>query len=153
LIKELYGEIFTFKGAARGKIFKYLEKKINNITDFKNALRYNGYNLNNEDFPDDPSKNNAGFGISSRYDLDSMKHLSGGVDCKISNSDMVSKISAAIISGPTTDNNPNLPMFEWSSAKIDVKHKGVPEKFNFGWYLASPDNIEDNTLNDIFNFS
>ncbi len=46
-------------------------------------MRYNGYNLNNPDFPNDPSRKNAGYGISSRYDLDSEFNLSGGVDCKV----------------------------------------------------------------------
>ena len=45
-------------------------------------MRYNGYKLNKSDFPDDPSNNNPGFGISSRYDLDKEYNLSGAIDCK-----------------------------------------------------------------------
>jgi len=56
---------------------------VKNFKDFKNVLRYNGYKLNNSEFPDDPSYKNAGFGISSRYDLDQEFNLSGGTDCKV----------------------------------------------------------------------
>jgi hypothetical protein len=81
-----------------------------------------------------------------------MKNISGGVDCKFTNFDLISKMSSAIISGPSTENNPNLPIFEWTSELKSLKHKGLPEKFDFGWYLASPENIKDNNLQDKFNF-
>ncbi len=50
----------------------------------KKIMRYNGYNLQQSDFPEDPSKLNGGAGISARFDLSMFFNLSGGVDCKVS---------------------------------------------------------------------
>lgn len=85
LIKQLYGDAFSFEGSARGKIFNKLESTVKDLNSLKDILRYNGYKQDNEDFPDDPSKTNPSVGISSRYDLEKKEFniLTGGIDCKV----------------------------------------------------------------------
>jgi len=82
-VRELYGDVFSSQGSERAKIFKKLHKNVKTLKDFKNVLRYNGFNLNRKDFSEDPSNLNPGYGISSRYDLDEEFNLSGGIDCKV----------------------------------------------------------------------
>jgi hypothetical protein len=81
-----------------------------------------------------------------------MFHLSGGVDCKVVNSDLMSKLSSIIISGPTIDNNPNLTVFDWKNQSSKLKHRGLPDRYEFGWYLASPNHLKNNSLDDKYNF-
>ena len=155
LIKELYGDIFTFKGAQRGKIFKRMEKGVKNFRNFKNVMRYNGYKLNLQYFQDDPSNNSPGHGISSRFDLEEreLNNLSGGIDCKLTNSELASKLTSVIQSGPTTENNENLPVFDWNNFKDrDQRIVGLPQKYDFSWILASPENIKFNRK-DNYEFS
>jgi hypothetical protein len=155
LIKNLYGDIFTYQGAKRGKIFQHLEKGIKNLLDFKNVLRYNGYKKTDSMFPNDPSQNNAGHGISARFDLGEKGNLnlSGGIDCKVINSELISNLSTLMVSGPTTENNENLKVFKWSDFDdLDIKHTGLPDKYDFKWLLASPDNIKYNKKNDLYEF-
>jgi hypothetical protein len=153
LVRELYGEYLTSKGQERAKIFKFLNKNVKNFKDFKNVMRYNGFKLNRKDFPDDPSNNNPGFGISSRYDLDKEYYLSGGIDCKITNDKLVSDLSSAIISGPTNENNENLSTFSWDNVdRNTVSTIGLPNKYDFKWLLANPKNIRENNDDDNYEF-
>jgi hypothetical protein len=147
LINELYGDMFTYKGAMRGKIFKRFEPGIRNFRQFKNVMRYNGYKQKLEDFQDDPSVTSPGHGISARFDLEKfdMNNLSGGLDCKLTNSQLISNLTSIIQSGPTLENNENLPIFDWSAwGDLDLAHVGVPDKFNFPWLLENPDIIKSN---------
>ena len=124
-----------------------------NFKDFKNVMRYNGYKLNKSDFPDDPSNNNPGFGISSRYDLDKEYNLSGAIDCKITNNNLINDLSSAVIAGPTNENNENLTTFSWD--KIDKKTVsilGLPNTYDFKWILANPNTMRNNDINDNFSF-
>ena len=97
----------------------------------------------------DPSK-----GISSRSDLGPFEHLSGGIDTKVTNEELVLKMTAIAISGPTTENNKNLPVFDFN--KVDnhkrIKREGVPQKFDFPYVLMSPKTICCDSQNDLYNF-
>lgn len=104
--------------------------------------------MNRKDFPDDPSNTNPGVGISSRSDLSLFKHYSGGVDAKVSDYDHAIKLKAVAISGPTNENNPNLPTFTWKNVS-SVKHEGLPEKYDFPWVLMSPETLRGESK-DIF---
>lgn len=157
LIKSLYGDTFSFQESSRGKIFKHLEGGVKNFTNFKNVLRYNGFKDESSEasFPDDPSRSNPGHGISARFDLEDkeLNNLSGAIDCKLTNSDMIQKVTSVIVSGPTTENNPNLVPFDWDDYKdLDIRHVGLPQKYNFKWLMASPKNIKENKDNDIYEF-
>ncbi len=111
---------------------------------FKDAMRYNGYH-HKSSINDDPSYKNPSHAISSRFDINGkMVNLSGGIDCKLTNSNMVEELKSLIISGPTTENNPNLKPFKWGNFKsMDIKHEGMPEEYNFKWLLASPQMLKE----------
>lgn len=116
-------------------------------------MRYNGYKLNRSDFPDDPSNSNPGFGISARYDLDKEFYLSGGIDSKITNNLLIEELSSLIISGPTNENNENLPTFNWDKVdKSTISITGLPDKYDFKWLLANPKTMKNNEINDIYEF-
>ena len=140
LINELYGGVFDYKGANRGKIFHKLQNRVKDLNSLRYILRYNGYQNKKTDFPDDPSKNSPGSGIAARYDLAKIfKNLSGAIDCKLTNYELASKMTAIAITGPTTDDNPNLKPFKWEDYKsLNIKHDGVPEIFVFPWIYTSP---------------
>ena len=66
---------------------------------------------------------------------------------------MIQKLSSVIISGPTNENNENLPTFRWKdSDKKELSIDGLPEKYDFSWLLANPENIKNNNKNDTFIF-
>lgn len=102
----------------------------------------------------DPSSRDPSHGISSRSDLSRLFNLSGGVDTKVTNEDLVFKMSAVAISGPTTDNNPNLPVFEWKTADPQhlLKRVGVPEKFDFPYILVNPKTLASGNVDDVYVF-
>ena len=151
LINHLYGSNFDYDGANRGKIFHSLQNDVKDLESLKNILRYNGYKKNA--FKDDPSNDDPSHGISARFDLSNkMKNLSGGVDCKITNYELAKKLTCIAISGPTNDNNENLPPFEWSKTTTKEQRKGVPEKFNFPYVIMSPKTLCCDNENDIHKF-
>ena len=150
LITNLYGKNFSYDGAQRGKIFLNLYKTVTDLKTLKDILRYNGFK-NKSNF-EDPSYNDPSHGISSRSDLSIMANLSGGIDTKVTNFEMTMKMTAVAISGPTTDNNSNLPVFNWSSQDPDIKRVGVPESFNFPYILVSPKTICCENESDVFKF-
>ena len=143
----------TSKGQERAKIFKFLNKNVKNFKDFKDVMRYNGYKLNRDDFPDDPSNKNPGFGISSRYDLDKEYYLSGAIDCKITNDKLMNNLSSAVIAGPTNENNENLTTFTWDKVdKSTVSIIGLPNTYDFKWLLANAKTIRSEDIDDKFEF-
>jgi hypothetical protein len=118
----------------------------------KGVLRWNGFRKASG-FKD-PSTKDPSKGISSRSDLSTLFNLSGGVDTKVTNEDLVFKMSAIAISGPTTDNNDKLRVFDWKVAdpKNLIQRTGVPEKFNFPYILVSPQTLCCDNKNDIYDF-
>jgi hypothetical protein len=151
LISELYGGLFDYKGANRGKIFHKLQSKVKDMASLKYILRYNGYQLRNPEFPDDPSNNNPGAAIAARYDLAKVfKNLSGAIDCKLTNFELAMKMIAIVIAGPTFDDNPNLKPFDWDEYKsLNIAHEGLPKTFKFPWIYTSPKHLCCNN-NDIY---
>ena len=154
LINQLYGGIFDYQCAARGKIFHNLQSKVKDLKSLKFILRYNGFRKNNPEFPDDPSKISPGNSIAARYDLGEMfTNLSGAIDCKITNFHFAMKMTAIAIAGPTADDNPNLSIFDWNKyISKNILHDGVPQKFNFPWIYTSPNHLCCNN-NDVFNWN
>ncbi len=143
LINELYGGIFDYKGANRGKIFQKLQGNVKDLKSLKHILRYNGFHNKNPQFPNDPSFNSPGHAIAARYDLsNAFKNLSGAIDCKITNYSFAMKMKALAIAGPTYDDNPNIKPFDWKDHKsLNITHEGVPEKFTFPWIITSPKHL------------
>jgi hypothetical protein len=67
---------------------------------------------------------------------------------------LINSISSVVISGPTTENNINLKVFNWEDYKDrNIRHEGLPDKYNFKWILASPNNIKNESLNDLYIFN
>ena len=151
LINHLYGGMFDYKGAARGKIFHQLQNKVKDLKSLKSILRYNGFNNDNPQFRDDPSKKNPGSGISARYDLARVfSNLSGGIDCKLTNFKFAMDMVAIAISGPTNEDNRNLKTFDWKDYdSLKILHDGVPQRFDFPWIYTSPNHLCCNN-NDIY---
>jgi hypothetical protein len=153
MIKFLYGNQFGYSGANRAKIINALQEKVVDIKSLKDLLRYNGFKLNN--FPNDPSSTNPGEAISARYDLEhfGLKHLSGGIDCKVTNYELSQKLSSIAVSGPTNENNKYLLPFQWDKNNKNYKKIGVPNKFDFPYILMSPKTICCDNVNDIYSFN
>lgn len=153
LIEEVYGEEFSYEKSPRKIIFNLLENKITSEKEFKDTLMYNGYNLSKENdnnkLSSDPSYSNAAVGISSRYDLTESKMPFGGTDFKMTSLKMISNMEAIYHSGPTTENNDNLIIFNWDDYDklVDqnkankIYHEGVPNSFNFPFIKINSSNI------------
>jgi len=124
---------------------------VQDLESIKTALRWNGFKKASGF--EDPSSKDPAKGISSRSDLSSLFNLSGGIDTKVTNEDLVFKMSAVAISGPTTDNNENLTSFDWKNfADKDLRRNGVPEKFDFPYLLVNPKTLCCDNKNDIYVF-
>lgn len=66
----------------------------------------------------------------------------------------MNQLTSIFISGPTIENNPNLPVFEWKKySQKDIKHEGLPERYEFDWYKVSPDSIKYNDKDDVYKFN
>lgn len=153
-IRTLYGSIFTYEGAERKKIFDMLlsNKTSLSLLEFKNILRYNGYKLNREN---DSSSKLPSTGISSRYDLgeNHKLFLTGGIDLKIVNLSLIDKMTSIVTNGPTSENNPNLKVFNWKDAEhFKVEHLGLPEVYDFPYIEMSLNNIRNISSNDVYTF-
>lgn len=152
LIESLYGKMFGYRHANRGKIFNRKQDTVNDLKSLKDILRYNGFKQKN--FKGDPSRRSPGNGISARYDLDhhGLANLSGGIDCKVTDSTLIKQLSAIVVSGPSNENNPNLKTFDWKDVKTREQHNGVPQRFDFPFVLMSPKTIEQDSPHDIMTF-
>ena len=151
LLNNLYDtNKFGYLGASRKTILQYFSDKVNDLKSIKDLLRYNGYHKES-DFVNDPSRNSPGEGISSRNDLEYGSYF-GGTDTKVTSSELVKQISAVAISGPTSENNPNLYTFEWPKILVEPRREGVPDSFNFPYLLMSPNNICCDNINDVYLF-
>ncbi len=117
----------------------------------KDVLRYNGYGLHN--FQNDPSSIFPGEAISARYDLNEgrFKSITGGIDCKITNSTFISEMTTIAINGPTTENNENLPVFKWGDHPF-FKVDGLPREYNFDWVKINPNTLIKDDISDKYKF-
>ena len=80
--------------------------------------------------------------ISPRYDLainPGDRRLSGGIDAKITNRDMVHKGGLLAISGPSSENN--APIFDWNN-HLREAHDGLPLQWDFKWESFNKYNIK-----------
>jgi len=130
----------------------HFSSKVKDLKSLKDLLRYNGFNK--QSFPGDPSNYNPAKGISARNDLILWRPKSGGIDTKVTNADFVFKMTSVAISGPTTENNHNLSVFDWKIADPNhyIKREGVPERFDFPYILMNPKTICCDNNNDIYKF-
>ncbi|ELP83376.1 hypothetical protein EIN_372710 [Entamoeba invadens IP1] len=122
-----YGERYSYTKSPRRRIFDRDAKHINTLDQIKKFMLLNK-------FKTDPlTEGKPGATIAARYDLDENRPSPfGAVDCKINSKTM--GLDAWIYGAPShEDNQP----FVWSdSVFTDVVHKGLPDKYDFGWILA-----------------
>lgn len=74
----------------------------------------------------------------------------GGIDTKVINSELMEKKASIAISGPTTENNANLPVFKFGHDQFSKK--GLPQEFNFPYIYMSPRTIKDDSISDVYKF-
>ena len=153
LLNSLYSNQFSILNSERRKIFNKFQDRVKDLRTLKDLLRYNGFRLHNDEFIDDPSSIFPGEAISARFDLavGNFNSLSGGIDCKIVNKELLNEMTAIVISGPTTENNKNLPIFNWSDYS-GYSIEGLPKVYNFSWLRASPLTLKDDNLDDNYIF-
>ena len=143
---------YDYNNCSRANIFRREQKKIKNIEDFKNMMRYNDYKHDIE------SKNEPNLTIACRYDLRyelERQHCYGATDVKFSSVKelLEGKNNMHIISGPT---NVQQPTFSWSNTTCEnhypgrYYHEGLPETWNFPWidYKFKLVNIQFDDDND-----
>lgn len=146
LVKNLYGDTFSYGGASRRKIANHYNPHVNNLKTLKDLLRHNGFKLQNN--WDDPSFERPNKAFSAR--LDFLGYPNGGIDTKVINFEYMEKKTSIAISGPTTENNPNLTIYKFGN---DLhKRSGVPEEFNFPYLKMNAKTIKDDSINDSFSF-
>jgi hypothetical protein len=149
-LEKVYGTFLGYTDANRGKQFRMLEKDVDSFSKFKDVLRHNGYQSGNTN---DPSTSDPSSAISSRSDVGGFRHLSGGIDTKVTKLEFVKRLTSVAISGPTTENK-KLKPFNWSkSGDTSTSRRGVPEVFNYPYILMSPKTLYDDSVKDIFSFS
>jgi len=134
---EQYGDKYSYSNCSRAKIFRRDQPSVLDIEDMKRMLRYN-------DFQNDPdSEGNPTNAISSRYDLKTnitVHDAFGGVDTKLTSSDLVSKLSGWAQSGPTHDQQPVFSWTNWTKTLGSEQplHVGHPESFDFDFQFFAP---------------
>ena len=112
-------------------ILDNLKDKITDLESFEKIISYNGYHV--KTFFDDPSYNDPSNGIMARNDiLDNT--LSGGIDYKVVNKDLVYKLGFKAKSGPTT--SPTLNQFIFSKERKYMS--GIPKNIKFEAILFLP---------------
>ena len=55
---------------------------------------------------------------------------------QVTNFAMAKKFQALVINGPTLGTG--LKPFSWTGPFSNMSHVGLPETYNFGWYLMEP---------------
>lgn len=138
-----FGDFFDHQLCPRGRIFTRDHGKVTNLESLMRLMRYN-------DFKHDPysrctceppySGENA---IAARSDLNPANgtylipaeghRMHGATDCKITSSEMMTKLQAQAVSAPTHDTQ---PIFKWSSSGVS-QPLGHPDVFNFNFTLIS----------------
>ena len=119
---------------------------VKDLKTLKDLLRQNGY-LKENDW-NDPSFNMPHKAFSARLDFKGVPN--GGIDTKVVNSELMKKMASVAISGPTTENNPNLSVFKFGNDMH--RRNGVPTEFNFPYIYMNPQTIKDDDIDDIYNF-
>ena len=126
---------YDYNNCSRANIFRREQKKIKNIEDFKNMMRYNDFKNDNE------SNNEASLTIACRYDLKyelERQHCYGATDAKFASVKelLEGKNNLHIISGPTNDQQPT---FSWSNTTCEnhypgrYYHEGLVDTWSFPW--------------------
>eukprot|EP00698_Gefionella_okellyi_P003534 TRINITY_DN13325_c0_g1_i1.p1 TRINITY_DN13325_c0_g1~~TRINITY_DN13325_c0_g1_i1.p1 ORF type:complete len:531 (-),score=108.45 TRINITY_DN13325_c0_g1_i1:54-1646(-) len=123
-----YGTGFSYELCPRAQLFRRDVSRVNDMNAMKTIMQYN-------DFQKDPlSHGNPDDAIAARADLSPHNPAPfGGLDSKITSSQLIKRQQAWIIAGPTHQQQ---KPFEWSEFP-DIAHFGQPEVCNFDWHISS----------------
>jgi hypothetical protein len=132
-----YGNEYSHDHCARANIFRRDQGAVGDVEGMKRIMRYNEWQT------DSLSLMDACRGISARCDLNppwAVNTLNtysafGGIDCKITTSDLSPNRTALAVSGPTWDSQ---PPFAWTNQWPGVPHYGHPEIFAFDFVQMTP---------------
>ncbi|EGG16829.1 phospholipase B-like protein [Cavenderia fasciculata] len=125
-MQQKYGDSYSYQSCPRALIFGRNATDIQTFEGMQEMMQYNYYKY------DPLSLGSPSNSISSRADLLPNPVAFGGVDSKITSSQLIQTLSCSAISGPT---HQGLPYFQYSSNPIfnSTSHIGLPDIWNFDW--------------------
>lgn len=134
---EKFGSWFSYEGAPRAQMFKRDHGKVVDMDSMMKLMRYNDYQhdpLSRCNCTPPYSGENA---ISARSDLNpadgkypfgALGHREhGGIDAKVTNSELIKELQCMAVSGPTHDQQ---PVFKWSTSGWK-RPMGQPDAWDF----------------------
>ncbi|XP_020631773.1 putative phospholipase B-like 2 [Orbicella faveolata] len=134
---EKFGSWFSYEGAPRAQMFKRDHGKVVDMESMMRLMRYNDYQhdpLSRCNCTPPYSGENA---ISARSDLNpadgkypfgALGHREeGGIDAKVTNSELIKELQCMAVSGPTHDQQ---PVFKWSTSGWK-RPMGHPDAWDF----------------------
>jgi hypothetical protein len=129
------GKIYSWLNNPRAEIFRTAAASVNTLSEMRMLMSRNFYPFTGV-LPADP-----GHDISARMDLSmNMAIPNGGIDAKIVNRCLFSKMQVQSISSPA---HATVPAFEWtrtdgSETFPGYPHDGLPNIWNFEWVQQTP---------------
>lgn len=151
MIKYLYGDVLSEHNASkRGNQFKHLQKGVTGLKSMMGTMRYNGYRQGHSG---DKSSDFPSAAISARYDLNygQMGGFIGGIDAKISNSELVKDLIAITVNGPTS-NVVNPQITNYKLRKKYSRMLGIPEEINWPYIKIDPKDMYFSDIDDLYTF-
>merc|ERR1712032_1333163 len=126
LIKNLYGDSFSYFNSQRRIIAKHYQNYVTDLKTLKDLMRQNGFKKDSD--WNDPSTRQPNKAFSARVDLRKFHPIpNGGIDTKVINFELMQSMSSIAQSGPTVENNPNLEVFDFKKWTFgNYERKGVP---------------------------
>jgi len=130
------GALYSWLNNPRAQIFKSAQRVTDSLMEMRGMMTRNFYPASGV-MPIEPSHE-----ISARFDLStSMRIPNGGIDAKVINRCLFSRLQVQTISGPS---HANLPAFNWlrkdgSEEFGGYPHNGMPDLWNFDWVQQTPE--------------
>jgi hypothetical protein len=137
--EKTHGALYSWKNNARATIFAEAQGEISSLAAMRQTMTRNLAAL-----PGAVAGDSPGHEISARMDLStSMPIPNGGIDAKIVNRCLVSKMQVQAISSPS---HGNMPAFQWqtpdgSEMWSGYPHVGLPNLWNFDWVQITASNM------------
>jgi hypothetical protein len=139
MMEQEKGVAYSYTQAPRANIFRQRQVSVSGLPSMQKLMRYN-------DWKNDPlSLGCPKFALASRYDLAPPNNPLcplipfGAINAKVTSASMAAAMQAAVIAGPTHDQQ---PIFSWTSEISQqfntTSHVGQPQSFGFDWFWTSP---------------
>ncbi|KAF4656200.1 hypothetical protein FOZ61_007130 [Perkinsus olseni] len=140
----------SYHQCARSEISDRDAPHLANLEDVMSFSRYNEY------LTDPISEGCARLSIASRYDLSTQAKCGAGagpqafgaIDAKVVTSKDLTTVHA--VSGPTSDPENGIPVFQWSTSPVDhmIEHVGMPDRYDFPWVRFNGESWSLKSLDD-----